>query len=183
MDNHRLVRRWQKKIKAKCRAVLGRPLFPPESDFIDRRGGFMALEEIENTVEAFAGSPNELQHYLNSEISDPFNYFRGIWNTVGGKRLLITKLPAIGMVAVYFQSRSMRPHILHPCTMNGFILGLYLHWLGPLEAMLFLAPGTKIDGRVPILIPELECGPESLWERDAFGFPWLAPLEAFRRVA
>lgn len=65
MDNIKLVRRWQQKIICRCEEKPGRPLTETEHLFIESRGGFMALEIIENTVEDL--SKENLSSYLNSE--------------------------------------------------------------------------------------------------------------------
>lgn len=65
MDNERLVRRWQKAILKESRKRLGRELTETEKRFITSRGGFIALEMIEDTVKTLDGP--ELAAYLNSE--------------------------------------------------------------------------------------------------------------------
>ena len=65
MDNERAVRTWQKAIIADAEAKMGRSLRPSERAFIERRGGFLALEMIHDTVKA-AGVA-ELERYLASE--------------------------------------------------------------------------------------------------------------------
>lgn len=67
MDNEDLVRTWQAAIIRDCRRILGRDLTPPESAFILRRAGFIALETIEDEVRSLAGRPDELERYLGSE--------------------------------------------------------------------------------------------------------------------
>ena len=67
MDNERIVRKWQRKIVSDCEAILGRPLDHTESAFICLRGGFMALEMIEDHVASLAGRPGELHAYLTSD--------------------------------------------------------------------------------------------------------------------
>lgn len=68
MDNRGTVREWQAHIIAECESRLGRQLSKPEEIFISARGGFIALEVIEDTVKSLVGE--ELRDYLNSEDSD-----------------------------------------------------------------------------------------------------------------
>ena len=65
MDNEKLVRNWHKSIIEECRKRLGRTLTGAEEIFITSRGGFIALEMIEDTVKELVGK--ELEEYLNSE--------------------------------------------------------------------------------------------------------------------
>lgn len=65
MDNKELVKNWHSKIISICEEKLDRQLSEAELRFIRSRGGFMALEMIEDTVLAIAG--RELEEYLNSE--------------------------------------------------------------------------------------------------------------------
>ena len=65
MDNEKLVRNWHKSIIKECQKRLGRNLTGEERIFITSRGGFMALEMIEDTVKRLA--EKELEEYLNSE--------------------------------------------------------------------------------------------------------------------
>ncbi len=65
MDNEKLVRNWHRSILKECRTRLGRDLTAAEETFITSRGGFMALEMIEETVKSLSGK--ELERYLNSE--------------------------------------------------------------------------------------------------------------------
>jgi hypothetical protein len=67
VDNERLVRNWQAAIVNECRRILERELTASESAFITSRGGFIALEMIEDHVRSCAGKPEELQRYLRSE--------------------------------------------------------------------------------------------------------------------
>lgn len=55
MDNKRTVNAWQKSIINECRARLNRDLTNTEKSFINSRGGFLALEAIEDTVKALGG--------------------------------------------------------------------------------------------------------------------------------
>jgi hypothetical protein len=65
MDNERLVRDWQKSIIKECQKRLGRKMTEEEEIFITSRGGFIALEMIEDTVRRLVGKG--LEEYLNSE--------------------------------------------------------------------------------------------------------------------
>jgi hypothetical protein len=67
VENEELVRNWQAAIIRDCTRILGRELTPPESAFITRRAGFIALEMIEDEVRSLIGKPDELQRYLRSE--------------------------------------------------------------------------------------------------------------------
>lgn len=67
MDNRKLVENWHAEILRECRERLGRKLTPEEKDFVTCRGGFIALEAIEDTVKSIRGA--ELETYLNSENS------------------------------------------------------------------------------------------------------------------
>jgi hypothetical protein len=68
MDNERLVRNWHKGIIKECQKRLGRNLTGEEEVFIRSRGGFIALEIIEDTVKGLIGK--ELEKYLNSETKN-----------------------------------------------------------------------------------------------------------------
>ena len=65
--------------------------------------------------------------------------------------------------------------------MKGEKLIVSLNWLVWLETMLLLHHEIDADSGNELLIPELESGPESTWEDEGFGFPWLLPLGVFRR--
>jgi len=62
------VRKWQAAILKECRKRLGRELTPEETRFITDRGGFIALEMIQDTVTSLEGQA--LEAYLNSEAAD-----------------------------------------------------------------------------------------------------------------
>ncbi len=68
MDNEKTVKSWQDSIINECKKSLGRELTRAEETFITSRGGFMALEAIEDTVKA--ATINELTKYLNSESNE-----------------------------------------------------------------------------------------------------------------
>lgn len=65
MNNERLARNWHKSIIKECQKRLGRNLTEEERIFITSRGGFIALEAIEDTVKSIVGK--DLEKYLNSE--------------------------------------------------------------------------------------------------------------------
>ncbi|MGD0827756.1 MAG: hypothetical protein ABSA09_06670 [Desulfobaccales bacterium] len=65
MNNEKLVINWHNSIIRECQKRLGRNLTDEEEIFITSRGGFVALEMIEDTVKTLAGK--ELEEYLNSE--------------------------------------------------------------------------------------------------------------------
>ena len=66
MDNEKLVKNWQKNIVEECQKRLDRELTKDELIFVTSRGGFIALEIIEDTVKTL--KKNKLEIYLNSEI-------------------------------------------------------------------------------------------------------------------
>ena len=57
--------RWQRSILAEARKRLGRDLTDVEKKFITSRGGYLALEMIEDTVRTLSGG--DLERYLRSE--------------------------------------------------------------------------------------------------------------------
>jgi len=63
--NQPMANRWQRKIIKECEKRLGRKLNQEEMRFITSRGGFIALEMIEDTVNSLEG--RELEEYLSSE--------------------------------------------------------------------------------------------------------------------
>ena len=65
MDNKELVKAWHERIIEVSERKLGRALTPTETKLITSRGGFIALEMIEDTVNAL--EDDELIDYLNSE--------------------------------------------------------------------------------------------------------------------
>lgn len=65
MDNEKLVVKWQGKIVEICESILERELDLVEVEFIKKRGGFMALEMIEDSVKNM--DKEELIRYLRSE--------------------------------------------------------------------------------------------------------------------
>lgn len=67
MSNETLVQEWQGVIIGDCRRILNRELAHLELTFITSRGGFMALEMIQDYVRSLTGKPEELERYLRSE--------------------------------------------------------------------------------------------------------------------
>ena len=65
MNGHEAVKKWHKKILDESERRIGRPLSAEETKFITSRGGFIALEVIDDTVMSLRGK--ELEDYLNSE--------------------------------------------------------------------------------------------------------------------
>jgi len=59
------AKKWQKSIVNLCESKLDRSLSPIERKFIESRGAGIALEFIQDTVNALSGE--ELIEYLNSE--------------------------------------------------------------------------------------------------------------------
>ena len=68
MDNEKLVNNWHRTIIDESEKRLKRKLTKQENAFITSRGGFMALETIEDTVTTM--SKEQLVDYLNSEAND-----------------------------------------------------------------------------------------------------------------
>ena len=67
MNNRKVVENWHARILQECKNRLGRDLTASEEKFVTSRGGFIALEVIEDTVMSVNGA--ELETYLNSENS------------------------------------------------------------------------------------------------------------------
>lgn len=65
MARQPMINKWQKSILKECRKRLGRDLTNAETQFVTSRGGFVALEMIDDTVKSLEGK--ELAEYLNSE--------------------------------------------------------------------------------------------------------------------
>ncbi len=68
MDNQKIVLHWHIKIIRICEARLQRMLSNEEREFVRRRGAFVALEMIEDSVSTMPTA--ELVGYLNSEIDN-----------------------------------------------------------------------------------------------------------------
>jgi len=70
VSNEAAARKWQNAIIGDCELILRRELTFEEAEFIRARGGFMALEMIQDYVRGMKGKPAELQAYLRSESDD-----------------------------------------------------------------------------------------------------------------
>lgn len=66
-DNKKVVKAWQSRIIAEAERRLQRALTDAERKLISSRGGFIALEMIEDTVNDLEGE--ELVEYLNHETN------------------------------------------------------------------------------------------------------------------
>jgi hypothetical protein len=64
-DNELPLQNWQNAILEECKAKLGRDLTDVERTFITSRGGFLALEAIQETVKS--ADKTQLEAFLNSE--------------------------------------------------------------------------------------------------------------------
>jgi len=67
VNKRKVVENWHARILQECKSRLGRDLTASEEKFVTSRGGFIALEVIEDTVMSVNGA--ELETYLNSENS------------------------------------------------------------------------------------------------------------------
>ena len=65
MNNDKAIRNWQASIILQATAKLGRELTDRERQFINGRGGFLALEAISDTVSS--ESREYVERYLNSD--------------------------------------------------------------------------------------------------------------------
>jgi len=65
MISKEVLANWHGELITECQKRLRRTLTKDEKLFITSRGGFIALEAIEDTVKSLAG--NKLEGYLNSE--------------------------------------------------------------------------------------------------------------------
>ncbi|SFI08132.1 hypothetical protein SAMN04515618_109167 [Collimonas sp. OK307] len=68
MGSQNIVSHWHIKIIGICEARLQRMLSNEEREFVRRRGAFVALEMIEDSVSTVPTA--ELVRYLNSEIDN-----------------------------------------------------------------------------------------------------------------
>lgn len=106
----------------------------------------------------------------------------GEWRSETGQTVKIKAYPLIGLRVLYKPVRG-RARSLRVAELESKKVSLYLSWLGPLQTMLHLRllpdPATK----ELVLVPEVESGPESQWEREDFGYPWLFPLQELSRVS
>lgn len=63
-----MIKEWHQKIISKAEKTLGRNLTENESKFITSRGGFLALEMIEDSVSTL--SKSEVEKDLNCEVKN-----------------------------------------------------------------------------------------------------------------
>jgi len=68
MYNKKTIETWQNSIIKECESRLKRNVTNTEKAFITSRGGFVALEMIEDTIKAL--KEQELENYLNSESNE-----------------------------------------------------------------------------------------------------------------
>jgi len=61
----RTTKNWHRKIITDAERIVGRRLTTAEADFITRRGGYVALEMIHDTIKA--GTKAGIVRYLKSE--------------------------------------------------------------------------------------------------------------------
>jgi hypothetical protein len=108
--------------------------------------------------------------------------YLGKWVSDHGQLISVRKIPVIGYAVNYYPQKG-RPRILLRWHMKDEILIVSLSWLSWLETMLLLQHKNDAISGKEILVPELESGPESRWEDEGFGFPWLLPLGVFRQNA
>lgn len=102
--------------------------------------------------------------------------------TDAGQSVRIRKFPLIGLRVSYKPER-VRTRSLKVAEVQIQKISLYLSWFGSLETMLHLRLLPDPDTKEAVLVPEVESGPESQWDRNDFGCPWLFPLKEFHRVS
>mgnify|MGYP000123055932 CR=1 FL=1 len=112
------------------------------------------------------------------------NEFLGHWKSDEGQSLWIMKIPKINLIYAFYKPKKGRRVCFMPCHFLDGVssISISLHIMGLMEAMLVLTPACCIAGKKSILIPSLESGPETNWELDNWGFPWVQPLGIFQRV-
>ena len=115
-------------------------------------------------------------------MTETSEQLQGQWKSQSGQMLVIRRLPILG-VMVTCKPIQGRPRFLKVAEINSGKLSLYLSWLGPLQAMLHLRLLPDPETEEIVLVPELEAGPETSWEREDLGFPWLFPLREYHRVS
>ncbi|MDH5573456.1 MAG: hypothetical protein OEY89_16960 [Gammaproteobacteria bacterium] len=109
-----------------------------------------------------------------------FKQFEGNWICEHGQILKIRWVPFIQTIIAIYKPAKSRTRILM-CSRDENILYIGLHALHWLEAMLVMTLATEIKTKKEIIIPMLECGSESDWSEENFGFPWVMPLGQFKR--
>ena len=112
------------------------------------------------------------------------NNFLGRWKSTEGQSLWIIRVPKLNWVYAFYKPKKGRRISFMPCHFLDGIstMSISLHIMGLMEAMLVLTPACSIEDKKSILIPSLESGPETNWELDDWGFPWVYPLSIFQRV-
>ena len=108
--------------------------------------------------------------------------YLGTWVSDHGQSISIKKIRLLGYVVNYYPNKG-RPRVLLRWIIKDEKLIVSLGWFVWLGTMLLLHHETEADSGKELLIPELESGPESSLEEKGFGFPWLLPIEVFRRNA
>ena len=48
--------------------------------------------------------------------------------------------------------------------------------------MMYLWQASDLETKELILVPEIEEGPETRWENEDLGFPWVFPLSIFKQA-
>ena len=154
MDNEPLVRKWHAAIVDDCETILGRSLTEAEANFITSRGGFVALEIIQDEVRGLAGKPEELQQYLGSEATGAkdehvYTRYRVAWIAILRRQSIAKALrfAVFGALALSLLGVAPRP------PMNLLVLALTLVSLA--TQIVILCPrcrawwplGTDDDGR------------------------------------
>ncbi len=112
------------------------------------------------------------------------NNFLGRWKSTEGQSLWIIRIPKLNWVYAFYKPTKGRRISFMPCHFldGNSTMSISLHIMGLMEAMLVLTPACDIEDKKSILIPSLESGPETNWELDDWGFPWVYPLSIFQRV-
>lgn len=107
--------------------------------------------------------------------------FKGKWVSDYGHKIWFISFPFFKNYVLYkpkkgrFRILPTYHYVDYHCKLIG------LHFLGLMEAMFYLWPASDIETKEVILIPMIEEGPETLWELDDYGFPWVFPLSVFRK--
>jgi hypothetical protein len=103
----------------------------------------------------------------------------GHWISETGQSVKIKRFPLLGPRVSYRPERG-RTRSLRVAKLQPMKISLYLGWFGPLETMLHLSLVFDPYAKEIVMVPEIESGPESRWDRDDFGYPWLFPIKEFR---